>query len=246
MVAAAVIGGSLASAAIGASASSSAAGQQASAGSTGAGMQMLGQIQNINRNQPFVDAGVRATQRLENGFSSGQLGGNFTPQNFLENQDPGYGFQLNQGQQALQNSQAAGSGILSGSALKGLIGYNQGMASTGYQNAYDRWLNTQKNTYSQLQGQQSIGQNAAAGVGNNGTTAAAGMASSYNGIGNAQASGTMGSANALSGGISNGAGYYQLNSLMNGGRAGGLTDASGYGLSNYGAGGAASGVTPYL
>jgi hypothetical protein len=205
---------SVAGGAIAANGASSAAASQASAGSTGAGLQMLGQIQNINRNQPFVDAGIRATQRLENGFSSGQLGGNFTPQNFLENQDPGYGFQLNQGQQALQNSQAAGSGILSGSALKGLIGYNQGMASTSYQNAYDRWLNTQKNTYSQLQGQQSIGQNAAAGVGNNGTTAAAGMASSYNGIGNAQASGQVGAGNAISQGLSDGAGYYRLNSML--------------------------------
>jgi hypothetical protein len=240
------VAASVAGSAISASAASSAAGSQASAASTGAGMQMLAQIQNINRNQPFVDAGTHATQRLEDGFSSGRLGGNFTPSDYLSNKDPGYGFQLEQGQQALQNSQAAGSGIMSGSALKGLIGYNQGMASTGYQNAYDRWLNTQKNTYSQLQGQQVIGQNAANGVGTTGATAAGGMASSYNGIGNAQASGQVGAANALSQGLSNGAGYYQLNNMLNGGRAGGLTDASGYGLSNYGAGGAASGVTPYL
>jgi hypothetical protein len=246
----AVVGavGAVAGGAISASGAQSAAGSQAAAGSTAAGTQMLAQIQNINRNQPFVDAGIRATDRLENGFSTGQFGGgaNFSPQNFLANQDPGYGFQLNQGQQALQNSQAAGSGIMSGSALKGLIGYNQGMASTGYQNAYNRWLTSNQNAYSQLAGQQSVGQNAANGLGNSGVQAANGMASSYNGIGNAQAAGTVGSANALSGGISNGAGYYQLNSLMNGGRAGGLTDASGYGLSNYGAGGAASGVTPYL
>lgn len=181
-------------------------------------------------------------------------------------QTPGYQFQLNQGQQALQNSQAAQNGVLSGAALKSLVNYNQDYASTGYQNAYNRWLNTynadqnayqngynrwlssQQNAYGQLHDMASLGQNSAAQVGNTGASYASSQANLMSNMGSAQAAGTVGSANAINSALSNGTGYYMLNGMLNrgGGSGGTPTDANGYALSNYASGGSASGVTPYL
>src|SRR5688572_32538317 len=56
----------------------------------------------------------------------------FDVEAFYQYQDPGYAFELQQGTQALQNSAAAGSGALSGAALKDLLGYSQNFARTGY------------------------------------------------------------------------------------------------------------------
>lgn len=56
--------------------------------------------------------------------------------------DPGYAFRLQQGQQALQKSALARGGLLGGGTLKSLTNYAQGLASTEYQNAYNRALST--------------------------------------------------------------------------------------------------------
>lgn len=248
MVAAAVIGGSVASAAIGANASSRAAGQQ-QAGSQFAQNFELGTYEQTQRELgPYVNAGHAASSEIQNEIADGSLGGKsgigttFTPEDYLNNKDPGYQFQLDQGQQALQNSQAAGSGVLSGAALKGLIGYNQGMASTGYQNAYNRWLSSaqfgqnqwltqQQNRYGMLNGQVSLGENAASSSGNSGVGYAAGGANAAIAGGNAAAAGTVGTANAINSGISNGSGYMYLNSLMNPSSGG----SSGYSVAGNGA-----------
>ena len=212
-VAAAVIG----SAAIGYMGSTSAANQQADAANNATAMQQ-GMFNTTQANlQPYMAGGSTALSSLLDKIKSGQLGGQFTSQDYLNNQDPGYEFQLKQGQQALQNSQAAGNGALSGSALKELINYNQGMASTGYQNAYTRWLQSQSNTYNTLAGVAGLGENAAANVGNAGVGYSNGMANTITGAGNASAAGTIGATNALTGAMNQGMGYYQLNNLMNGG-----------------------------
>lgn len=226
--------GSVAGGAIAANGAKSAAGTSAAAGNNGLMWDMMSQAQTQQRQQPWVDQGNWANNQIQNGIQNGTFGGNFTAQDYLSNQDPGYGFQLQQGQQALQNSQAAGSGVLSGAALKGLIGYNQGMASTGYQNAYNRWLSSQQNAYGQLHDMSTLGQNAAAQVGNNGVGYANAQTNLMTGVGNANAAGQVGSANALSSGLSNGAGYYALNGMLGNNSSpynagGGGTD----GLSNF-------------
>jgi len=63
--------------------------------------------------------------------TSTALGANFE-------QDPGYQFRLQQGQQALDRSQAAAGGRYSGAALKAGMNYNQGMASQEFGNAAAR------------------------------------------------------------------------------------------------------------
>lgn len=212
-VAAAVVG----SAAIGYLGSQSAANTQADAANNATQMQQ-GMFNQTQQNlQPYMQGGSAALSSLLDKINKGQLGGSFTAKDYLANQDPGYQFQLQQGQQALQNSQAAGNGALSGSALKELINYSQGMASTGYQNAYTRWLQSQSNTYNTLAGVTSLGENAAANVGNAGVGYSNGMANTMTSAGNAGAAGIMGGTNAITGAINGGMGYYQLNSLLNGG-----------------------------
>lgn len=173
--------------------------------------------------QPFVQSGSFANQRLMSLLgvgphnltdpSFGSLTQPFTADTFRQYQDPGYQFQLQQGQQALQNSQAAQNGVLSGAALKDLIGFNQGMASNAYSNAFDRYMASNDATYQRLAGLLGIGENAAAGVGNAGIQTGANIGNTIMGGASAQAAGTIGQANAVNGGINNALGYYMLSKM---------------------------------
>lgn len=170
--------------------------------------------------QPYRDAGAAATARLRDllGISDntgaqgfGSLTSNFTPADFLANKDPGYAFQLKTGAQALQNSQAANSGVLSGAALKDLIGFNQGMAATGYQNAFDRWMNQNNAVYSRLGNLATLGQNSAANAGSSGANFANIIGNAQMSGANAGAAGIIGASNSINSGL----GYYQLGQLLN-------------------------------
>jgi hypothetical protein len=217
-IATAAIGSSL----IGAYASNQAANKQANAANNAANLQYQMYQQNQQNLQPYMQGGASTMGTMQAGLApGGQFNTNFTAQDYLNNQDPGYQFQLQQGQNALQNSQAAGSGALSGAAMKGLIGYNQDYASTGYQNAFNRWQSNQSNIYSRLMGLAGLGENAAAGAGNAATSFGQSIGNAGMAAGAAGAAGTVGTANALMGGINNGAGYYYMNQLMNQGGGGG-------------------------
>lgn len=147
--------------------------------------------QSRNDNAPYMQNGGIALSSLMGKLGNGELGGQFSPADYLANKDPGYEFQLQQGNQALQNSQAAHNGVLSGSSLKGLIDYNQGMASTGYQNAYERWLLSQKNTFGQLSNVASMGANSASNLGATGATYGKGISDTLTGAGAIRAAGYL-------------------------------------------------------
>src|SRR4029077_20038566 len=93
------------------------------------------------------------------------------------------------------------SGSLSGSALKDLMSYNQGLASQSFGNAFNSSQRQKGNIYSRLSGLAQLGQNAAANTGQQGTALAGQSAQSAQNIGTAQAGGTVGAANALSGSL---------------------------------------------
>lgn len=103
---------------------------------------------------PYQAAGTQGITSLANML---QPGGELTQQfsfnpSDLEN-DPGYQFQLAQGQKALNASAAARGALVSGGALKAMSNYNQGLAGTSFQNAYNRALTTfQTNRSNTLQG----------------------------------------------------------------------------------------------
>lgn len=137
------------------------------------------------------------------GDGYGSLTASFTPQDFLNNQDPGYGFELQQGTQAMRNAAGAGSGALSGAALKDLLGYSQGFARTGYNDAFNRFQTQQGNIYSRLSGLAQLGQSSASNVGSAGAQLA-GQAGQALTAGGAQAgAGYAGIANNLAGGAQN-------------------------------------------
>jgi hypothetical protein len=215
-----VVGGvALGAAAIAAGGAAYAAHQQSKAANNATKAQQGMYDQTYAGEAPYRDIGSQSAAKLSDllGTSDntgaagyGSLSRPFTSQDYLNNQDPGYQFQLQQGQQALQNSQAAHGGVLSGSALKDLINYNQGVAATGYQNAWNRWNTQQNNTVSRLGSLAQLGESAASNQASGASTFAGGIANTITGAGANNAAGTIGAANALTSGANNAAGYYYL------------------------------------
>jgi hypothetical protein len=157
---------------------------------------------------PSADAGMYGDQ---NDSSYGSFTKPFDAEEFYKYEDPGYWFRLQQGQQALQNSAAAGSGALSGAALKDLLGYNQDMASTEYNNAFNRYQTQQGNIFQRLFSIANLGQNSAANTGNIGATLAGNAGANISNAGTATGSGIVGGANAIGNGATNAWLWSQLN-----------------------------------
>lgn len=214
---------------IGAVGSNMAAGKQASAQRDAANQQyqMFDTIQ--GQEQPYMTAGNGAVGALADFMGTsgntkavgyGQGTKSFTAADYLANKDPGYDFQLKTGGQALRNADTPGIGSLSGAALKDLIGFNQDMASTGYQNAFNRYNTTMGNTYNRLSGLATLGQNAASNTGAQGTTLAGNAGSATAAAGASSAAGTLGATGSLAGGANTLAGMMYLNGGSGGGGGG--------------------------
>lgn len=216
MVAAAVIG-TVAAAGIGAAASSNAAGDQESAAKNAQAIAQNQYQNNVGLEQPYNAAGLNATNQLQylEGLSGGapgqaqssapggygSLNAPFTAQTFQQ-MSPAYQFQLQQGQQGVRN-QETGTGALSGSALKDLTSYNQGMANTSFNTAFQQYQEQNTNTYNRLANIANLGQSAASMTAQTGTSLAGTAAQAATNYGTAAAGGAVGVGNALSGGASN-------------------------------------------
>lgn len=187
--------------------------------------------------QPYSQAGQRATTTLSSLLGTPGKGllapwtGQFTaPTAAQAAKTPGYQFQVQQGENAMQNSAAGQGGLLSGRTLASLNNYAQGVASTNYQNTfnnaltqyqqgYQSFLNNQNNTYQRLLGMSGLGLNASQGAAGLIANTGQDIASLYGQEGAARAQGTMGAANAYSGmfgGLGNAANSYTLLSMLNG------------------------------
>lgn len=184
------------SSAIGASATRQAASQQADAAQRATEAQQAAAAQLRSDLAPWRSTGETANNRI-----AALLGLNGQTADYTT--DPSYQFRLAEGQKAVDNSAAARGSALSGGALKALQKYGQGMASTEFQNTFNR--------LSTVSGQ---GQNAAAQQGAATINAGNSTASNLIGAGNAAAAGTVGTANALTSGIGQGIQGYQQNELM--------------------------------
>lgn len=136
------------------------------------------------------------------GLPTGFLTQTFGPEQFKAGMDPGYAWRLQQGAQGVMNTAAAGSGSLSGPALKALMEYNQGAASQEYGAAFNRFQTQQGNIFQRLTSIAGLGQNAAAGVGNQAVATGGNIGSNIVGAANAGAAGQIGAANAWSGALS--------------------------------------------
>lgn len=136
----------------------------------------------------------------------------FTVEDFYDYADPGYAFQLQQGTQGLLNSAGIGGSALGGAALKDLLKYNQDYAGTAYNDAFNRYQAQQGNIFSRLYQLTSLGQNAAAGVGNQGTTLAGNAGQAISNAGSAAGAGIVGAGNSLGSGLTD---YWLYKNFMN-------------------------------
>jgi hypothetical protein len=119
--------------------------------------------QNQGNYNPYIQAGQGALSSLNSAVNDqgSWLNHSFNQQDMQ--QDDGYQFRLDQGNQSLNASLAAKGGLLSGAALKAASGYNQNMASEEYNNAYQRFTNDKSNRYSILNNMSNLGLQGAAG-----------------------------------------------------------------------------------
>lgn len=113
---------------------------------------------------PYTSTGTAANARLSDlmGLSGnagaagyGSLSQPFTLAQFQA--DPGYQFNLEQGQQALDRTAAAKGGVMSGAAQKAAARYSQDYASNEFNNAYNRYNTNQNNLYNRLSGLSTTG-----------------------------------------------------------------------------------------
>ena len=127
--------------------------------------------QQQNYMNPTYQAGMQGQGALLNylglGANTGQAGygqyanAQMTPQDFLNNADPSYGFVLSQGMKAMNNSAAAAGGLQSGNALKAAQNYGQQAGMQYYQNAFNNYQTARNNTLAPLQQLTNQGANAA-------------------------------------------------------------------------------------
>ena len=141
--------------------------------------------------------------------------------------DPSMAFRMQYGTQATERLANVGGGALSGNTLRALQEFGQGLASTEYGNAFNRFQNERTNIYNLLSNIAGMGQGAV----NTGVQASQNLASNLTGLttgaGAAQAAGTVGAANAYSQALQGPANYLQLSALLGRNPFGGVTPAGG-------------------
>jgi hypothetical protein len=214
-VPAALIGG----AAISGGASLLGANAQAQAAQQSAADQMAMFQQTQQNLKPFIQGGGTTFTNLlaqlgigPGGTGTGTLNAPFDPSK-LE-QTPGFQFQLNQGNRGVLNASSATGGTRGGNTLKALSSYNQGAASTEYQQGFEDYLQQQLQNYNMQANLAGIGENAGANLGNTSATVGSNVGNAIVGAGNATSAGIVGAGNAASGLGSN---YLLYSMLQNGG-----------------------------
>ena len=191
-------GSSIASGLIGSRASKKAAEQQASAIREAAAIQERMYQQQRADLAPYRDIGYQSLKDITD--QKPYLTGRFEDYR-SEYLDPSMAFRLGIGEQTTQRAANVGGGALSGNTLRALQDYSQGLASTEYSNAFNRFQTERGNIYNTLANIAGMGQGAV----NTGVQAGQATAQSLGqlavGGGQAQAAGTIGAANAIAGGI---------------------------------------------
>lgn len=161
---------------------------------------------------PYTQAGTTALSNL------GAMQPFSAPTAAQAEATPGYQFQLQQGEKALQNSAAARGGLLSGGTAKAINDYAQGQASTNYGNTYNQALQAYQTNFGNQFGLANLGANSANSLSNfqqgnaNAQSSilgnsAAEQAQQINNAGAARASGYAAQGNIL-GGLASGLGQY--------------------------------------
>ena len=171
---------------------------------------LLTQTQQANYGDlaPYRDLGAGATGRMasllgvggdRNDPRFGELTRRFSAADFEE--DPGFQFRRDQGEQSINRNALARGRYNSGSVLKELQGYNSGLASQEFGNAFDRWRAESGDFFNRLSGASNIGQNAVNSGNADRSNLNSQIAGNTVGIGNAQAASRIAQGNALASGL---------------------------------------------
>lgn len=199
--------GSIAGGLIGAFGSNKAGKAQANAANAAAQMQMQQYQQTRGDLKPYMQMGRNNINLLQSTLNKPF---SFTAKDYQ--QSPGYQFAVNQGMRGINNSAISKGLGLSGAQLKGISGYNTGMAQQDFGNQRAFAQGNYQNRLQNLMGAVGMGQNAAAGAGQIGVNAANNAGNNMTSAGAAQGAGYMGMANSVVGGIDQ---YNQYNMLNN-------------------------------
>jgi hypothetical protein len=165
--------------------------------------------ENVQRQQPFLEAGVGALNKLT-------AAADYKPFGMDQYKaDPGYAFRLSEGQKAIDRQAAARGGLISGGALKAAARYGEDMGSQEYTNAFNRYQTERAALLNPLQSLAGVGMTTANTLGEAGRSYGAGASEAYMGGANARASGYVGGANALTSGLGSYLNYSQGQDYLN-------------------------------
>jgi hypothetical protein len=222
-----VAGATVVSGFLGSEAAGNAADVQAGAANRAADLQYKQYQENVERQKPFYQAGVNALPELVKASK-------YTPFSMQQfQQDPGYGFRLKEGQQALDRSAAARGGLISGGALKAAQRYGQEMGSQEYTNAFNRYQLERQARLNPLQSLAGVGQTTANTLGTSGQQMASSVGEAQQNAAAARASGYVGQANALTGSLGTYLNYSQGQNMINAMRgSGGRSNVPGWSVNN--------------
>ena len=173
------------------------------------GMTAQNQLMTLLGLSPGADSGITVNPNDPN---FGKYSKDFSMADYQA--DPGYAFRLSEGMKGLQNSAAAKGLLSSGSTLKGITDYGQGMASQEYGNAYNRYQTNRANQLNPLQSLMGSGQTAANTLTGAAGNLGQGLGQAAAATGNANASAYMNSTNALTNALSTGASSYMNANMM--------------------------------
>lgn len=202
-----IIGGKMS-----ADAAKSAANTQAAAADRAAEVQRELYYQGREDLEPYREIGYTALGDIESRipFFTSQFG----DEQLQQYLDPSMEFRRRLGTQATERMANVGGGAISGNTLRALEDYGQGLASTEYGNAFNRFQTERQNIYNTLaniagMGQQSVNTGVQAGQSLGGQ-----LGGLITGAGAAQAAGQVGAANAYSGAFGNIGNMAFLSSMM--------------------------------
>jgi hypothetical protein len=204
--------GTVASGYMGAQAAKSAARTQAA--SADRAMAQEREMYDLSREDlaPYREQGYTALQDIAG--MKPLLTSQFGEEQMAQYLDPSMEFRRKLGEQTTARMLNVGGGAISGNTLRGLEDYGQGLASTEYGNAFNRFQNERTNIYNTLANIAGMGQQAV----NTGVTAGQNFAGSQSGLITGQAAalagGQVGAANAYGGAVQGIGNQYYLSQLM--------------------------------
>jgi hypothetical protein len=158
----------------------------------------------IELQEPFRQAGLAGQNRLTALLGVGEDRsaadfGKYASAEFGADKfktDPSYAFRMAEGMKALERSAAARGGLLSGATLKGIQRYGQDLASTEFQNAFNRYQTERTNTLNPFQSLAGVAQTSANTLGNQAGTYGANVGNLMSATGASNANALLAAGNA--------------------------------------------------